>query len=73
MGNVATASGGNPEANVKDWKKEIRSLMKDFNIPRTVREIIINQTIKQSAPEDTEMQMYNRAWRKMYSQCMASM
>lgn len=54
---------------VFNWKREIRKLMKQFLIPKEKINAIIDQTIEESVSTDTEMQMYNRAWRKFIDVC----
>ena len=54
---------------VFSWKREIRKLMKQFLIPKEKINSIIDQTINESTSADTEMQMYNRAWRKFKDIC----
>lgn len=54
---------------VFNWKREIRKLMKQFLIPKEKINAIIDQTIEESVSTDTEMQVYNRAWRKFIDVC----
>lgn len=46
------------------WKYEISTLMKDFCIPRKIRDRIISEVCMESSSSETSDQKYERAMRK---------